>query len=147
MVDFDLGRQFDAVVCLFSAIAYAMTTPRLRQALRSMARHTRPGGIVIVEPFISPERWQDGHVGADFVDEPTLKIARMVASRREGGVAVLDFHFLVVTPAGVEYFTERHDLALFTLEEHLDAFRGAGLETFHDPDGLMGRGLFTGMKR
>jgi SAM-dependent methyltransferase len=146
MVDFDLGRHFDAVVCLFAAIAYTLTVPRLRQTLGTLARHTRPGGVVIVEPFIAPERWVDRHVGADFVDEPELKIARMVASRREGAIAILDFHFLVATPDGVKHFTERHDLALFTHEEYLDAFRGAGLAPVHDPEGLMGRGLYIGVK-
>jgi SAM-dependent methyltransferase len=146
MVDFALGRQYDAVLCLFAAIAYAQTVDRLRQTLRTIAAHTRPGGVVLVEPFIPPERWVEGHVGANFVDQPELKVARMVASRRDGRIAILDFHFLVATPDGVNHFTERHDLALFTHEEYLEAFRGAGLETSHDPDGLMGRGLYIGVK-
>jgi SAM-dependent methyltransferase len=146
MVDFDLGKQYDAVVCLFAAIAYTLTVPRLRQTLQTFARHVRPAGVVLAEPFIPPQRWTDRHVGANFVDQPELKVARMVASRRDGQIAILDFHFLVATPEGVRHFTERHDLAMFTHEEYLDAFRGAGLETVHDPDGLMGRGLYIGVK-
>lgn len=34
MADFDLGRTFDAVLCMFSAIAYTKTTERLRQRRR-----------------------------------------------------------------------------------------------------------------
>jgi ubiquinone/menaquinone biosynthesis C-methylase UbiE len=51
MVDFDLGRQFDVILCLYSSIGYVKTEPRLLKAVANMARHLRPGGILIVEPF------------------------------------------------------------------------------------------------
>src|SRR3954454_15547854 len=40
LVDFDLGRQFDAVLCLGSSIGYVATVPRLLQAVATLARHT-----------------------------------------------------------------------------------------------------------
>lgn len=146
MTDFDLGRQFDVVVCLFSAIAYALTVPRLERALRNLARQTQPGGVVVIEPFISPVWWRDGSLHAAFVDQPELKLARMNINRREGQVAVIDFHFLVATPAGIEFFTERHDLALFTHDEYVSAFGAAGLHVVYDSEGLAGRGLYLGVK-
>ncbi len=146
MTGFDLARGFDAIVCLFSAIGSVVTVERLRLALRAMSRHLNPGGVVIVEPWITPEAWEDGHLGAVFVNQPDLKIARINRSRREDGVAVLDFHYLVGTPGGVEYFTERHDLGLFSHDDYVAAFRAAGLEVIHDPRGLIGRGLYIGIK-
>jgi len=146
MTTFDLGRQFDAIICLFASIAYTLTVPRLHQTLQNMARHLRPGGVLIVEPFIKPEDWQEPHIGATFVNQPDLKIARMNTGAREGHIAILDFHFLVGRPDTIEYFTERHDLALFTKDEYLQAFRAAGLEVIYDPEGLMGRGLYVGIK-
>jgi SAM-dependent methyltransferase len=143
MADFDLGRSFDAVVCMFSSIGYVRTEERLRSALAAMARHLQPGGVLVVEPWLSPDVWEDRHVGGVFVDEPKLKIARMNAARRDGDVSVVDFHYLVATPAGVEHFTELHELGLFTVEQHLAAFRAAGLEAEHDPEGPMGRGLYV----
>jgi SAM-dependent methyltransferase len=143
MADFDLGRSFDAVVCMFSSIGYVRTEERLGSALAAMARHLQPGGVLVVEPWLSPDVWQDRHVGGVFVDEPKLKIARMNAARRDGDVSVVDFHYLVATPAGVEHFTELHELGLFTVEQHLAAFRAAGLEAEHDPEGPMGRGLYV----
>jgi ubiquinone/menaquinone biosynthesis C-methylase UbiE len=145
LAEFDLGRQFDVVVCLFSSIAYAKSYPRLEQALRSMTRHARSGGLVAVEPFIRPEKFTPGHVAAIFVDRPDLKIARINVGTVEDGAAVLLFHYLVGTPQGVEYFTERHELALFSHEEYLAAFRAAGLEVVYDEEGLMGRGLYIGI--
>jgi ubiquinone/menaquinone biosynthesis C-methylase UbiE len=117
MVGFDLGRQFDVVVCLFSAIAYARSVPRLEQALGNMSRHVRPGGLVIVEPFIRPDQFLPDHVAALFVG----------------------------TPQGVVCFTERHELALFSHEEYLAAFGAARLEVVYDEEGLMGRGLYIGI--
>ncbi len=57
MCDFDLGRQFDVVTCLFSSIGYAGVVEKLEQAIATMARHLLPGGVLLVGPFFSPEAW------------------------------------------------------------------------------------------
>jgi len=142
MADFELGKRFDAVVCMFSSIGYVRTEERLRSAVASMARHLEPGGVLVVEPWLSPEAWVDRHVGAVFVDEPELKIARMNVGEREGNLSIFEFEYLVGTPNGLERFNERHELGLFTVEQYLEAFRAAGLEVDHDPEGPMGRGLY-----
>jgi SAM-dependent methyltransferase len=142
MADFDLGKRFDAVVCMFSSIGYVRTEERLRSALASMARHLEPGGVLVVEPWLSPEIWIDRHVAAVFVDEPGLKIARMNVGQREGNLSIFEFEYLVGTPDGIERFSEPHELGLFTVDQYLEAFRAAGLEAAHDPEGPMGRGLY-----
>jgi SAM-dependent methyltransferase len=144
MVDFDLGKRFDAVVCMFSSIGYVRSEERLQSAIAAMAHHLEPGGVLVVEPWLSPEVWVDRHVGAVFVDEPKLKIARMNVGQREGDVSIFEFEYLVGTPNGLERFNERHELGLFTVEQYLEAFRAAGLEADHDPEGPMGRGLYIG---
>jgi len=144
MADFELGKRFDAVVCMFSSIGYVRTEERLRSAVASMARHLEPGGVLVVEPWLSPEVWVDRHVGAVFVDQPELKIARMNVGEREGNLSIFEFEYLVGTPNGLERFNERHELGLFTVEQYLEAFRAAGLEVDHDPEGPMGRGLYIG---
>jgi ubiquinone/menaquinone biosynthesis C-methylase UbiE len=146
MADFDLGRQFDAVLCLFSSIGYMRTEARLRQTLANMQRHVVPGGLVVVEPWITPENYRPGVMTARFVDQSDLKIARIDVSAIEGDLAVLDFHFLVGTPGGIEHFTERHELRLFTHAQYQSAFEAAGLRVTFDPQGLTGRGLYTGLR-
>jgi hypothetical protein len=83
------------------------------------------------------------------VDQPDLKIARMNKSEVEERVSIMNFHYLVATPAGIEHFTEMHELGLFSHEEYLDAFRASALEVVHDPDPekLTGRGLYIGVAR
>jgi ubiquinone/menaquinone biosynthesis C-methylase UbiE len=146
MVDFDLGREFDALTCLFSSIGYVKTVPRLNQAITTMSRHLLPGGVLILEPWFTPDQWHPGRVTALHVDEADLKITRMNISESQGRLSFFIFHYLVGTPEGITYFTERHELGLFTHEEYLDAFREAGLDVSHDPEGLDGRGLYIGLK-
>ena len=98
MTSFHLGRRFDAVTCLFSAIAYAGTVEKLDAAIAAMAAHLAPGGVLIVEPFFEPDAWVVGRPHLLAVDEPELKIARMNVSGREGELAILDFGYLVGTP-------------------------------------------------
>lgn len=42
---FDLGRTFDAVVCMFCSIGYLDNVSELRDAIRCMARHVNPGAF------------------------------------------------------------------------------------------------------
>ncbi|HVH31177.1 MAG TPA: class I SAM-dependent methyltransferase [bacterium] len=146
MAAFRLRRRFDAVICLFSSIGYARTRVRLHRTLKTFTQHTVPGGVVLVEPWIFPEKFEDGHVGLVVVDQPGLKIARMGRAIRQGGLSPLRFHYLVGTPEGVSHFTEEHTLGLFPRETYLEAFRAAGLDVSFDPDGLTGRGLYIGRK-
>jgi SAM-dependent methyltransferase len=146
MVDFDLAKRFDVVTCLFSSIAYTRTDTNLRQAVGNLVRHAAPNGLVVVEPFFSPDDWKAGHLNSNFVDEPELKIARLVLSGPAEDEITMTFHYLVGTADGIEQFTEDHRVGLFHHRQYLDAFRAAGLEPAHDPEGLMGRGLYMAVR-
>ena len=70
----------------------------------------------------------------------------MNLSEREGNLSYFVFHYLVGTPEGIEYFTERHELGLFTVDEYQSAFRACGLEVERDALWLNGRGLYMASK-
>lgn len=148
MTNFELGEQFDAVTCLFSAVGYTKTPESLKAAINTMGNHLKPGGVLVVEPWFSPDQWKVGRPSAVFIDKPDLKMARINVSEQKGNISVLNFHFLIGRDGNtdVEYFTELHELGLFTKEEYFEAFKEAGLETIHDPQGITGRGLYIGVK-
>lgn len=147
MAHFDLDRRYDALVCLFSAIGYVRTTDRLRQTLRTFARHLAPGGVVLVEPWLTPEVFRSGYVHVDVAEATEMKVARMVHSGMRGDLSVLTFSFLVGREEGIEHWKEDHELGLFSHEQTVDAFRAAGLEVVeHDAHGLTGRGLYVARK-
>ncbi len=146
MITFDLGKQFDAITCLFSSIGYVKTVDALRQAAANFDRHLKPGGVMLIEPWFTPDAWFPGRIHATFVDEPQLKIARMNTSGQDGRLSYFVFHYMVGTPEGIETFTERHELGLFTTDEYLAAFRDCGLDVQRDPLWLNGRGLYVASK-
>jgi SAM-dependent methyltransferase len=146
MTDFELGRRFDVITCLFSAIAYAVTAERLQATLERMAAHLEPGGVVIVEPWFGPDTFWDGHVAANYVESDELKVAWMYRQERRDRRSVLPIHYLVAGPERVEHFTEEHELGLFTTGEYTAAMESIGLQVRHDPVAF-GRGLYVGTDR
>ncbi len=146
MLEFKLRRKFDVITCLFSSIGYMKTRARLNQAIANMAAHLRPGGVLVVEPWFTPETWETDGPHATFVDQPDLKIIRMNLSGLGGKISILNFHYMVGTPKGINYFSERHELGLFTHAEYQTAFQRAGLDVRHDREGIYGRGLYIGIK-
>ena len=104
------------------------------------------GGVLIVEPWFTPEKWNINTTHVTLVEQPEFKLVRMAYSTRRDDVAVIDFHFLVGSTQGVEHFTERHELGLYTNEQYLDAFTQAGLAVHVDVEGVNKRGLYVGVK-
>ncbi len=144
MTDFNLGYTFDIVTCLFSAIGHVKTLDNLARAVQCMARHLTSGGILIIEPWFTPETWRTPSVHMQVVDEPDLKIARVNTSFVEGRRSYFDLHYLIGTPEGTEHYVEHLESGLFTTEEITDVFTDSGFEVTYDEEGLMGRGLFIG---
>jgi len=146
MIDFNLKKQFGAITCLFSSIGYVKTFDNLTGAVQSMASHLLPGGVLILEPWLTPDAYCEGTVHAIFTDEPDLKIARMSVSEQRGDVAVMEMHYMLATPHSVEHFMDLHELGLFSRQEYAAAFHTGGLEMTHLENGLIGRGLYIGVK-
>jgi ubiquinone/menaquinone biosynthesis C-methylase UbiE len=144
MLDFERGRTYDVVTCLFSAIGIVRSFERLERAIKCMARHVRPGGLLIVEPWFTPEQWRPGRpliltgeIGAD-------KVYRLSTGLEEKQLSSLLYHYLRCTPDGIDHYSERIELGLFTRDEMTWAFEFAGMRAHYDPVGLMGRGLYLG---
>jgi ubiquinone/menaquinone biosynthesis C-methylase UbiE len=147
MTSFDLKRRFDAVVCLFSSIAYVRTYRNLRRSIACFEKHLKPGGVLVIEPFFTTGTFQPGSIHGGTMEGEGVRISRHSVSRRRGNLAVLDFHFLLSTEKGVRYFRDTHELALFDRSRFLEILSDAGLRTWYCEDGLTpGRGLYMSLK-
>ncbi len=147
MESFHLSEQFDVLTCLFSAIGYVRSERDLRRALRSFARHLRPGGIAIVEPWFAPAAYHPGPFHLGQYGTKAWPIARMNRSDQRGSRSIMDMHYLVASPRGVLHWVERHDMGLFPVATSLAAFRAAGLRPRYLRNGFMrGRGLFVAVR-
>lgn len=143
MRDFDLGRTFDAVISLSTAVAYLPSPRDLATAVRRMVRHLAPGGVLIVEPWYFPEAFLEGHIAADVVRDGGRTVSRVSHTRRSPESARVDSHYVVADRHGIEHFTETHVFGLWTREQYLDAIAGAGCTAEYLPDVQSGRGLFV----
>jgi daunosaminyl-N,N-dimethyltransferase/N-dimethyltransferase len=149
MADFRVERPFDALLCLFSSIGY-LDAAGLRSAAHAFARALRPGGALVLEPWLTREKLRVGNLTLQTFDGPDLKLARMVRHELDGDWSVLDFHWLALRHGGpgVEHFVDRHRLRLCPTPALLGALEDAGFAARLEPDGLMkDRGLVIARRR
>jgi len=146
MRDFELGRRFDAVTCLFTSIAYLPTVAEMRAAIASMARHLVPGGVLVMEPWWFPETFIDGYVGGDLVRDNGRTVARVSHSTKQGRATRMEVRWVVGEPTGIREFTEFEVMTLFSRDEFEAAFTDAGCEVTYQDGWLTGRGLFTAVR-
>ena len=140
---FALGRRYDVVLSLFSSIGYLQTPQRLRAALTCCRRHLEKGGVVIVEPWLTPDVMVDGAGTTTRAESGGARVERTSRTRVEGRVSTIEFRYRVEDASGVRSFEETHRLGLFTETEMLAAFGEAGLAATLDAVGVTGRGLYV----
>ena len=146
MRSFHLGKKYDVIICLFSSIGYLKSIAEIVLALRCFKEHLNPNGLIIVEPWFTPEQYHPGKIGMLSYDQPEMKICRMTQSARQNELSQLFIHYLLATAEkGIVHFEELHELRLTTVIEMTDAFQQAGLDANYDQQGLIGRGLYFGV--
>lgn len=145
MRSFDLGRSFDVVTCLFTSIAYLGTEDELRRAVRAMVRHLSPSGVVLVEPWWSPEHFIDGYLGADIARTSERVISRVSRTTAEGGRAVMDVEWTVGDHSGLRRFAETEVFSMFSHDTYRRAFQSAGCTVAYDA-GFGAYGLFVAQR-
>ena len=148
MISFDLKKQFDVVICLFSSIGYVKTPANLKKTIACFSKHLKTGGVLIIEPFFTRETYRVGIPRANFVDQPDIKICRMNVSQKRGDIAVFDFYFLVATKTGINFLRDKHELGLFNINQSLAILKENGFKARFFKNGLMrGRGLYLAVKK
>ncbi len=147
MCTLHLNRRFDAITCLFGSIAYVRTLERMAQTLERFAAHLRVGGLVVLQPWYrSAERCPSLQVR--HIDLAHVKIARLSHTLVDGREALVKVNYLVGTASGIEHVEERHELGIFSHDEHLEGLDAAGFEATLAIDALgPGVDLYIGTLR
>jgi ubiquinone/menaquinone biosynthesis C-methylase UbiE len=149
MRSFEIAEPFDAALCLFSSIGYLKTDDEIASAARAFARAVRPGGVIVVEPWLNPAAFVAGTPLMQTCDEPDLKICRQCVTRVDRDLSITEMHWLIARRSDkVEYFVEDHELRLIEPRALVQIFSSAGLSARFEPDGLMpDRGLLFAHRR
>ena len=142
MSDFQLPNRYDALLCLFSSIAYLRTPERVTRALACFRDHLAPGGVALVEPWFPPGVLEANREFTHSGEAQGVKVSRHSRTEIDGTLSRLLFEYVIDDHGVVRRVSEVHELGLFTTEEMMRAFGATGLHVDHDPQGLTGRGLF-----
>jgi ubiquinone/menaquinone biosynthesis C-methylase UbiE len=148
MRTFRLRRRFDVVSCLFSAIGHLGTLRDVRSAFANFARHLNPGGVALVEPWLSPSEFRPGMLQLRSHESPSVTLVRLASSSRRGDRSTVRYDVLIGKPGhGVRHLVETDVKLLLSREELLELLSGAGLRSRFLVHGLSpGRGLLVGVK-
>ena len=146
MRSFRLGRRFDVVSCLFSAIGHLPTETDVRTAFANFARHLKVGGVAIVEPWIEPSDYRTGSIDLRAYQTPEVAFVRCSSSSHRRNHSVTHYHYLVGKRGrGFRYFEEKDVGLMVDRNRLLELMRGVGFRPRFLARGFTGRrGLLVG---
>ncbi len=132
MRNFDLRAEFDVISCLFSAIGHLRTESDLRRTFRAFTRHLRPGGVLLLEPFLDPRRLKMGptgdHLSMSLHREGPVRVARASRSVRHGEFLRIEYAYLIVEPGrGIVRVDDVEECRLVAPRRIVELLREAGL--------------------
>lgn len=149
MVNFDLHKRFDVIMCLFSSIGYVRTYKYLSKAIQNFSRCLKAGGILLIEPWYNNPAFKPGFPFMSTYSSKNIKIARQSTSKVIGSLSVLRMHYLIAEKdKEVKHYSDEHELGLFDTSKTLKIMEHAGLRSKFFKNGLRtDRGLLIGVKR
>ncbi len=149
MLTMKLGKQFDVVACLFSSIGYVRGHRNLRKAIGNFADHLKPGGVMLISPWISKEDFNVGMPFLDTYESKDVKIARAVVSRLKGrDVSLINFNWMIAEKnKPVQHVDDDvHELTMHSHAGFMAAMSAAGMRGRLMRGGKAGRGLYVAVK-
>jgi ubiquinone/menaquinone biosynthesis C-methylase UbiE len=148
MVNFDIDKKFDVIICLFSSIGYVKTYKKLAKTIENFSRHLKTGGVVIIEPWLTKSTYIYGLTAMRTYSDDDIKIALLSVSKKQGSISIIDMNYLIAEKnKSVNHFIEHHELAMFEIDKILKIMEKCGLKSKFIKNGLMEkRGLCIGVK-
>lgn len=138
MRDHVSAEAVDVLLCLFGGVGYLAPGEGLQSGLSRFAQCLRPGGVLLIEPWVVPERFVPGEAWLQTYVSPGFKLGRVVVPRLEGRQCVLDFQFQLSRAGGrVQRFQAAERLWLHELSEVSEAAAAAGFSLQWTSRGFM----------
>lgn len=92
--DWRVDEPVDVILAIFGALAY-LSEAELPAGIAALHAALRPGGLLLAEPWVSPEELQPHKPELLTIDTPHLKLSRQVLPERQGDAVLLRFHHLL----------------------------------------------------
>jgi len=147
MITLNLGKKYDVLLCLFSSIGYVKTYANLQKTIKRFAQHLKPGGVVIIEPWLTKQEFKPGLPHMQTYADKNVKVCRQNVSKVKGNLSVLDFHFLISEKnSDVQYVLDRHELGMFDHQKMVSMMTNAGLNAKLIRNKMFKRNLLIGVK-
>jgi SAM-dependent methyltransferase len=144
MREFNLDTRYDAILALFGVIGYMADVGEMITALRRMREHLVPHGVLLLEPWLTPDTATNRYLRADSAERPGMKVQRMNFTRVVDNKSILSIHYLIGDGHGVRHVQEIRQLTLFTEDDYRHALKEAGFgEVVLEAYGPQGRGLYV----
>ena len=94
MRSLDIGRSFDAAVCLFDSIGYARDPDGVRSALEGMHRHLNSDGLLMLELWNAPAMLHGFEpVRIKRLDMPGARVVRISETSVDESEQVAEVHY------------------------------------------------------
>jgi len=131
-LDTVFDRDYDAVICLFSAISYNLTIPELKRTIRGFYDHLKDGGIVVFNTRFTKKGFMDGHRDESVFDDGKVIGARTSISKRKTDIGEISFTYLIKDGAKVIVMrNDVHRLGLFDPLDFLQVMKEVGFAKTH----------------
>lgn len=146
MTKMNLGKKFDVIISMFSSVAHLKNYREWEQAIKRMANHLKPGGVIIIEPwYVNPSLYNTVRLLTYKSDD--IKIARIVIPFRKGITTYADMHHLVGDKKkGIFYFVDKQRMIAFDKNKSLSMMKRAGLNARFVKSKISDRGLYIATK-
>ncbi len=143
MIDFDLKKQYDILICLYGGIGYTKNNKNLKKTLQCFDKHLKNKGLIIINPWYTPMQWKPG------IRTVKESIQNNVYLRMSHGKANGDitFHYLIGEQNGILHFTEEYQLGLFEHETIPSILYPMGYKVRFNDNVKISRGLFIATKQ
>jgi ubiquinone/menaquinone biosynthesis C-methylase UbiE len=148
MTDFRLGKKFDVILCMFSAIGLVRTYRNLEKTIKNFSNHLRNGGIIIENDSFSYSRSPPQYMDLLTDETSDIKIARVGYYQRKGNVLIEREDYIVAQRSkGIRHFADLQYMGMFELKRTMRIMEQAGLTPKFLKGALhRGNGLLLGIK-